>query len=134
MGHRSRSAAMIALMLVSIAAGAARAEPSGGRELPRITRRIPDHRVSLLDGCTSADRTLILDRIGAAIELGAPTYNAGTSWAATGSMSALRSRSRASCLWRARARPVRGAKAACSPARDRPTTPKRGRCATPSTD
>ena len=45
--------------------------------LPSPRRDVPSHDVAILSGCTSADLDLIENRIGQAIELGAPTYNRG---------------------------------------------------------
>ncbi len=49
------------------------AEPA----LPSVTRNVPNHPTSLLQGCTSTDREFILLRLDLAIALGAPTYNDG---------------------------------------------------------
>jgi serine protease Do len=43
----------------------------------RITRRVPVHDVSILDGCSEADMEQIFQGISHAIESGAPLYNAG---------------------------------------------------------
>jgi hypothetical protein len=44
---------------------------------PGITRRVPNLKVSTLDGCNNAAQELILQSIGEAIETGAPLYNKG---------------------------------------------------------
>jgi hypothetical protein len=46
-------------------------------ELPAITRHVPHHPLSLLDGCTAGDLHTVTDGIGDAIDVGAPLYNAG---------------------------------------------------------
>ncbi len=46
-------------------------------ELPAITRHVPHHPLSLLDGCSDADLATVTDGIGDAIEVGAPLYNSG---------------------------------------------------------
>jgi len=72
-----RASAVVLSLAVAIAASApARAEP-GSPDLPLPSRRVPRHPIALLDGCSRADRVRIVERIGAAIEIGAPTYNAG---------------------------------------------------------
>jgi hypothetical protein len=57
------------------------AEPSTGSRtgpaLPAPRRDVPNHDAAVLDGCTTADLDLIETRIDQAIEVGAPTYNAG---------------------------------------------------------
>jgi hypothetical protein len=68
----SAMAAIAALALASLA----RAEPPR-TALPPVVRRVPQHPPSLLAGCTGADLVTIYERIGAAIEVGAPTYNSG---------------------------------------------------------
>jgi hypothetical protein len=46
-------------------------------ELPKTRRGVPKHELAILDGCSPADLDLIDSRIGSAIQVGAPTYNAG---------------------------------------------------------
>ncbi len=46
-------------------------------ELPAITRHVPHHPLSLLDGCTASDLRTVEGGIGDAIDVGAPLYNAG---------------------------------------------------------
>ena len=43
----------------------------------RIVRQVPDHPVTVFDGCSETDITDIVRSIAAAIESGAPLYNAG---------------------------------------------------------
>ena len=43
----------------------------------KITRRIPEHQVSLFTGCADDDIGKAVAAVGEAIELGAPLYNAG---------------------------------------------------------
>ena len=50
---------------------------SEGADTPRIVRRVPNHDLSFLDGCTDADLTLAVGQILAAIRKGAPIYNSG---------------------------------------------------------
>jgi len=45
--------------------------------LPRPTRNVPHHELTLLDGCGEGDLRLLGDMIGEAIEVGAPLYNDG---------------------------------------------------------
>ena len=49
----------------------------GGAPLPPVERRVPNHPMSVLDGCSDTDLETILDRINDAISVGAPAYNAG---------------------------------------------------------
>jgi serine protease Do len=44
---------------------------------PKIVRNVPDHPVSVLDGCQEADVSKLHDSIWGAIKLGAPLYNQG---------------------------------------------------------
>jgi serine protease Do len=44
---------------------------------PKIRRSVPHHPVSLLDGCPQDAQRMIVKMLGAAIETGAPLYNAG---------------------------------------------------------
>lgn len=67
------SVGVLIVLAMAQTASAAPTEP----DLPPGSRRIPDHRPSLLDGCSRADRTLVARRISDAIQLGAPTYNRG---------------------------------------------------------
>lgn len=52
----------------------ARAE-AGRRAAPRIERQVPDHPLSVLDGCSDEDIRRVAAEIIAAIEKGAPIYN-----------------------------------------------------------
>jgi hypothetical protein len=45
--------------------------------VPRA-RQVPRHDLSLLAGCSTEDQIAIGERIGAAIESGAPVYNKGS--------------------------------------------------------
>jgi hypothetical protein len=45
--------------------------------LPAVTRHVPHHPLSILDGCTASDLQTVTDGIGDAIDVGAPLYNAG---------------------------------------------------------
>lgn len=75
LSRRTTALAIFVVLTMGVASvGLARpTEP----ELPPVTRRIPEHPFSILDGCNTADRALIEQRIGAAIEVGAPAYNSG---------------------------------------------------------
>jgi serine protease Do len=44
---------------------------------PKIVRNVPDHPLSVLDGCKEADLTKLHESIWGAIKLGAPLYNQG---------------------------------------------------------
>jgi len=55
----------------AVASGAAR-EP-----LPAVTRHVPHHAASILDGCSDRDVRTLVDDIDGAISVGAPLYNAG---------------------------------------------------------
>jgi len=46
-------------------------------KFPKVERKIPRHEVRLLDGCTTDDLLLVVKTLGAAVEVGAPLYNAG---------------------------------------------------------
>jgi serine protease Do len=46
-------------------------------ELPAVTRRVPHHPLSMLDGCSDADLHVVADGIDDAISVGAPLYNSG---------------------------------------------------------
>jgi len=48
---------------------------SGAR--PKIQRRVPQHEVSYLDGCTDENLRFVAEEIAGAIEKGAPIYNDG---------------------------------------------------------
>lgn len=50
-----------------------RDDPSG----VKIVRQIPDHPLSVFDGCADADIATAIEAISEAIELGAPLYNQG---------------------------------------------------------
>jgi serine protease Do len=60
------------IMVLATAPGAA-----AQRMLPPPARHVPRHPRSLLDGCTAEQRSMIVTRIGAAIDVGAPAYNDG---------------------------------------------------------
>lgn len=56
----------------------ARAAPAGAAPaLPPVTRHVPLHALSILDGCSDSDVRTIGEGIDGAIEIGAPLYNAG---------------------------------------------------------
>lgn len=67
----------------SSAAGGASDEqapaPASGtrRELPMITRHVPNHPLRLLEGCSGANLATIAEVLGDAIQVGAPLYNHG---------------------------------------------------------
>lgn len=82
--------ALVAVFAVGVAVGvrsgskASRrdAPPSGvstapAPNLPRPRRDVPVHDVAILAGCSPTDLDMVERRIGAAIQIGAPTYNAG---------------------------------------------------------
>jgi hypothetical protein len=48
-----------------------------GEALPAVTRRVPHHAVSILDGCSDRDVQALVDGIDGAISVGAPLYNGG---------------------------------------------------------
>ena len=54
-------------------------ESAGGGEgkSPRIVRRVPQHEIGYLDGCSDDNLALVMQEIAAAIEKGAPIYNEG---------------------------------------------------------
>jgi serine protease Do len=64
---------VVAVLVAVLAAQGAHADPG----LPSVTRHVPAHPDSLLDGCAPADRALIESRIERAISVGAPQYNDG---------------------------------------------------------
>ncbi len=43
----------------------------------KITRKVPDHPVELLKGCSDAQVSEVIDAIASAIDIGAPIYNRG---------------------------------------------------------
>ncbi len=49
----------------------------GGEDGVRITRAVPEHPVTVLDGCSDRHLTDMIDAIGDAIDIGAPLYNRG---------------------------------------------------------
>jgi serine protease Do len=53
------------------------AAPPGRTKLPPAERHVPEHALSLLDGCDDSDVQMIGTSIGSAIDVGAPLYNAG---------------------------------------------------------
>ncbi|MGE0866960.1 MAG: S1C family serine protease [Kofleriaceae bacterium] len=56
------------------------AEGSGegdGESEGRIVRKIPDHSIKVLDGCSDADVSKVVKAISDAIDIGAPLYNRG---------------------------------------------------------
>lgn len=54
------------------------AEPAGTvPNLPPVTRHVPNHPLSILDGCSDADLDALMNGIEDAIEIGAPLYNGG---------------------------------------------------------
>jgi hypothetical protein len=54
------------------------AGPSKPRaKLPSVERQVPQHALSLLDGCSNDDLLTLRGGIDGAIEIGAPLYNAG---------------------------------------------------------
>jgi hypothetical protein len=52
-------------------------EAEGGGGKPHITRKVPVHDVSVLDGCSATDMEEIFKGISEAIQSGAPLYNSG---------------------------------------------------------
>jgi hypothetical protein len=53
-------------------------EPAGTiANLPPVTRHVPNHPLSILDGCSDADVDTLMNGIEDAIEIGAPLYNGG---------------------------------------------------------
>lgn len=48
-----------------------------GEALPAVTRRVPHHAISLLDGCSDRDVRALVGGIDGAISVGAPLYNGG---------------------------------------------------------
>ncbi|MGE0788371.1 MAG: hypothetical protein AB7S26_22040 [Sandaracinaceae bacterium] len=73
---KRRAFSWVLVALVATIASAVHAAPNEP-ELPPIQRRIPEHPVSLLNGCSAQDRAVIERQIEAAIQLGAPIYNQG---------------------------------------------------------
>ena len=51
--------------------------PAHTANLPPVTRHVPHHPRSILDGCGQVDCDAIADGIGDAISVGAPLYNSG---------------------------------------------------------
>lgn len=49
----------------------------GGEDGVRITRAVPEHPVTVLDGCSDRQVTDMIDAISDAIDIGAPLYNRG---------------------------------------------------------
>jgi hypothetical protein len=47
------------------------------RDLPPVTREVPHHRLSVLDGCSDKDVRTLVEGIEGAISVGAPLYNSG---------------------------------------------------------
>ncbi len=73
-------------------------------DLPPVTRHVPNHPLSILDGCSAADVNALVAGIDDAIEVGAPLYNSGNrAQAAGGVLGAL-----AGARGRAQARGFRG--------------------------
>jgi serine protease Do len=61
---------------MSIAAFAAETTPPESTDVA-VVRKVPQLKVSALDGCNAAALDLVLQTIGEAIEVGAPLYNKG---------------------------------------------------------
>ena len=61
----------------STAVAPASAAPGRAAALPAITRHVPHHPTSILDGCGRSDVSAIADGIDGAISVGAPLYNSG---------------------------------------------------------
>ena len=59
----------------SARAAAASARSKG--DLPHVTREVPHHALSVLDGCSDKDVRTLVDGIQGAISVGAPLYNSG---------------------------------------------------------
>jgi len=55
----------------------ATATPTRAAVLPSVTRRVPHHPLSILDGCSPDDVSALVESIDQAISLGAPLYNSG---------------------------------------------------------
>jgi hypothetical protein len=53
------------------------ASSSSTRSLPPVTREVPHHRLSVLDGCSDDDVRTLVEGIDGAISVGAPLYNSG---------------------------------------------------------
>lgn len=66
-GHRARA--------VTVSGGAGPA--STASSLPPVTRHVPNHPLSILDGCSDDDLGTLMNGIDDAIEIGAPLYNSG---------------------------------------------------------
>jgi hypothetical protein len=62
---------------VAIAPATATATATSTVSLPPVTRHVPHHPRSILDGCGQGDRDALADGIGDAISVGAPLYNGG---------------------------------------------------------
>jgi len=53
-------------------------EPTGTvADLPPVTRHVPNHPLSILDGCSDGDVDTLMNGIEDAIDIGAPLYNGG---------------------------------------------------------
>ncbi|MGE0789082.1 MAG: hypothetical protein AB7S26_25640 [Sandaracinaceae bacterium] len=76
MEHIKKTCLLLALLTVPLVVGSiASARPND--ELPPITRHVPRHPESILDGCGVDARRLIWERLDEAISIGAPAYNDG---------------------------------------------------------
>ena len=65
------------LAIEAFAAAEAAAHGRAAPGLPDITRNIPHHEITILQGCSDDDQRIIARGIFGAIEIGAPLYNQG---------------------------------------------------------
>ena len=61
----------------SSAVAPASAPPGRAAALPPVTRSVPHHPLSILDGCNQDDVSALASGIDGAIAVGAPLYNSG---------------------------------------------------------
>ena len=77
LGARSGSSASADRDPPSAAGARGGATSAPATNLPKPSRNVPVHSTAILQGCSTRDIDLITSSIGAAIDVGAPTYNAG---------------------------------------------------------
>jgi serine protease Do len=73
----ARRTLLSAIVLCAIVLGTLAPAALAQRTAPPVVRHVPRHPSSLLDGCTPEQRSMIVTRISAAIDVGAPAYNDG---------------------------------------------------------
>lgn len=70
-------AAPIQISMEKFAADTTSADDKGPDDGSKIERKVPDHNVKVLDGCSDKQLTEVVEAISSAIDIGAPLYNKG---------------------------------------------------------